>query len=446
MYKQINDAAATPDERLAALVAYLDTAPEFPEFVPESNNHVHTIYSFSPYAPAGAALRAREAGLMVVGSVDHDSAAGAAEMAEAARLLGMGAVTGFECRVHLYSEEEIAAGVAPLNDRKLNNPDTAGIAYMTVQGIPAGRRDEAAAFLAPVREARLARTARMVEGANEILVGLGADPIDLEADLVARSQYRNGGEVTERHLLAAMAAKLIGRFGRGPALVEGLTGLGLTLSGKVAEQLGDEANPHLEFDLLGVLKAEFLDQIYIVPGREECPTMAEVTAFAKSIGAIACYAYLGDVTASPTGDKKAEKFEDDFLELLFSELKRLGIPAITYMPPRNTAEQMARIATLAAEHGLLEVSGVDINTPRQVFNCPELQRPELDHLNTATWAMVAHEQLAEADPTLGLFAPDNPLEALPLVPRVARYGVLGKAIVQEGLPVEAAAAKLKEEA
>jgi hypothetical protein len=442
MYERINDAGATPAERLDALRDYLATGPVFPEFVPESNNHVHTIYSFSPYAPAGAALRAREAGLMVVGSVDHDSAAGAGEMAEAARLLGMGAVTGFECRVYLYSEEEIADGKAPLNDRKLNNPDTAGIVYMTVQGIPASRRDEAAAFLAPIREARLRRTAAMVDGANEILGRLGAPLIDLDADLVARSQYRNGGEVTERHLLAAMAAKLVERFGRGQALVDGLTDLGLSLSGKVAAQLADEDNPHLEFDLLGVLKAEFLDQIYLVPDREECPTMAEVVAFATSVGAIPCYAYLGDVTASPTGDKKAEKFEDDFLEELFSELKRLGMPAITYMPPRNTAAQMARIAELAAEHGLLEVSGVDINTPRQVFNCPELQRPELGHLNDATWAMVAHELLAEVDPDLGLFAPGSPLAAAPLTERIARYAAVGRAIVAGETTVEEAAKEI----
>ena len=442
MYQQINDEGATPAERLGALREYLATGPAFPDFVPESNNHVHTIYSFSPYAPAGAALRAREAGLMVVGSVDHDSAAGAAEMAEAARLLGMGAVTGFECRVYLYSEEEIADGKAPLNSRKLNNPDTAGIAYMTVQGIPASRRDEVAAFLAPIREARLRRTAAMVDGANEILGRLGAPLIDLDADLVARSQFRNGGEVTERHLLAAMAAKLVTRFGRGQALVDGLTGLGLSLSGKVAAQLADEDNPHLEFDLLGVLKAEFLDQIYLVPDREECPTMAEVIAFAKSVGAIPCYAYLGDVTASPTGDKKAEKFEDDFLEELFSELKRLGMPAITYMPPRNTAAQMARIAELAAEHGLLEVSGVDINTPRQVFNCPELQRPELGHLNDATWAMVAHELLAEVDPDLGLFAPGSPLAAAPLTERIARYAAAGRAIVAGETTVEEAAKEI----
>ena len=379
-----------------------------PAFVAESNNHVHTIYSFSPYTPSMAALRAREAGLMVVGSVDHDSGGAAGEMAAAATMLGMGAVTGFECRVYVYSADEIDQRRAPLHERKLNNPDTTGIAYMTVQGIPVGARERVADYLKPIREARLKRTSAMVDRANEILGRLGASLIDVEADIVGRSQFLQGGTVTERHLLAAMAEKLIGRFGRGPGLVEGLSELGLTLSGKVADQLADEDNPHLVFDLLGVMKAEFLGEIYIIPNRDECPTMAEVAAFATEIGAIPCYAYLGDVTASPTGDKLAEKFEDDFLDELFAELKRIGIPAITYMPPRNTAEQMARIAALAAEHGLLEVSGVDINTPRQAFNCPELQRPELAHLNEATWAMVAHELLASEDVSLGLFSLASP--------------------------------------
>ena len=444
MVNPINDTARTQAERVSALQDHLATGPDFPEFTTESNNHVHTIYSFSPYTPAMAALKAREAGLQVVGSVDHDSAAAAPEMAAAAGLLGMGAVTGFECRVYVYSADEVEGGNAPLHDRKLNNPDTAGIAYMTVQGIPEGARERVAEFLAPIREARLKRTAEMVDNANVILERLGAELIDVERDIVGKSEFMRGGTVTERHLLAAMATMLIGRFGRGQALVDGLKELGLNLSGKVADQLADEDNPHLVFDLLGVMKAEFLGEIYVVPDREECPTMAEVIAFAKEIGAIPCYAYLGDVTASPTGDKKAEKFEDDFLDELFVELKRLGMPAITYMPPRNTAEQMARIASLAAEHGLLEVSGVDINTPRQVFNCPELQRPELSHLNAATWAMVAHERLATADTSLGLFSDVSPLAHLPLTERVERYDRIGQALVKDGLAVDDAIAQLKD--
>lgn len=440
----INDITRTPGERVSALQDYLDGDPRFPDFVAESNNHVHTIYSFSPYTPAMAALKAREAGLMVVGSVDHDSAAAAGELTAAASLLGMGSVTGFECRVYLYSADEVERGDAPLHDRKLNNPDTPGIAYMTVQGIPARSREAAAEFLKPIREARLRRTAVMVDRANAILEPLGAELIDLEAHIVGRSQFLAGGTVTERHLLAAMAGMLIARFGTGESLVDGLREMGLDPRGLLADRLADKDNPHLTFDLLGVMKAEFLDQIYVVPDRAECPTMAEVIAFARSIDAIPAYAYLGDVTASPTGDKKAEKFEDDFLEELFGELARLGMPAITYMPPRNTEEQMARLAELSREHGMVEVSGVDINTPRQQFSCPELQRPELSHLNEATWALVAHERLADLDGSLGLFSPDSPVASLALAERVTRYAELGRALVRDGLSRIDAAERLRE--
>lgn len=443
MDSRINDPALSPQQRLDALAAQLAGGLELPDFVGESNNHIHTCYSFSPYTPAAAALHARQAGLQVAGSVDHDSATGAAELAAAAGQLGMGAVTGFECRVYVYSADEVACGEAPLHERKFNNPDTPGIAYMTVQGIAASQRERVAHFLAPIRQARLARTTEMAARANAVLARLDAQRIDVAADIVAQSQFHQGGTVTERHLLAAMATKLVDRFGRGQALVNGLAELGMSLSDAMAAQLADEDNEHLIFDLLGVMKAEFLGEIYVVPSRAECPTMAEVIEFALSIAAVPCYAYLGDVTASPTGDKKAEKFEDDFLEELFALLHRVGMPAITYMPPRNTPEQMARIARLAAEYGLLEVSGVDINTPRQSFNCPELQRRELAHLNVATWALVAHELLAEQSLELGLF---GPLAAkLPLTDRVARYEVIGRAIVQQGADVVTLAKQLREE-
>ena len=86
---QINDPGISPEERLAAL-RVVAGQESFPDWVVESNNHIHTCYSFSPYTPSGAALGARRAGLRVVGSVDHDSIAAAAEMTEATRILGRG--------------------------------------------------------------------------------------------------------------------------------------------------------------------------------------------------------------------------------------------------------------------------------------------------------------------------------------------------------------------
>lgn len=433
----INDAAATPEQRLDALRERAESE-QLPEFTKESNNHIHTIYSFSPYTPSMAALRGREAGLRVVGSVDHDSIGAAAEMREAASILGMGAVTGFEVRVQLHTPAEVEAGKARFADRKLNNPDSVGVAYMTVQGIPARSRAAVEQFLAPIRAARIERTKRMAEAANEILRSVEAPTFDFERDVLGISMAHDGGTVTERHLLFAMAGALIEGFGKGEGLVEGLEKMGIKLGDDVRRALADRSNPFLQYDLLGVLKSEYLEQFYIQPKHQseggELPDAPSVVEFAKSIGAIPCYAYLGDVTESPTGDKKAEKFEDKYLDELVEYLAGIGFPAITYMPPRNTDDQLKRLAKLAKKHGLIEVSGVDINQPRQQFNCPELGEKRFDHLNTATWALVAHETLGE-DERYGLLSPNNPLTDKPLLKRVERYGKLGPRLV-EGERVE----------
>lgn len=423
-----NDVTLSQKERLAA-VREAAAHESFPEWVLESNNHIHTCYSFSPYTPSAAALCARRAGLRVVGSVDHDSIAAAEEMTQATKILGMGSVTGFEIRAFFDPE-------GPFNERKLNNPDSAGIAYMTVQGVPHNRREDVAQWLAPKRAARLERTLKMAAAANEILVELGLEPFDPVRDMVEISQYSNGGGITERHLLAAMASALIRGFGRGESLVAGLKNMSLNIPEKLETALADADNPHLMYDLLGVLKSEYLDRIYIQP-TEELPTAEEVVAFADSIGAIATYAYLGDVSASPTGDKKAEKFEDEFLDELFEAMEAKGLRAVTYMPPRNTPEQLARIHSLAAKHGMLEISGVDINQPRQSFNCPELRRPEFAELNEATWAMVAHEALTTVDPKFHILG-NGRLSPERLRARIAEYAPLGRAIADGENPLEVA--------
>lgn len=432
----INDASASPEGRLDALRSLIAGA-DLGEFTAESNNHIHTIYSFSPYTPSMACLRGRQAGLQVVGSVDHDSIAAASEMREAASILGMGAVSGFECRAKIHSLADEESGNAPFADRKLNNPDSVGVAYLTVQAIPASRRDAVEAFLAPIRTARLERTRAMAEGANRLLEAQSVAPLDFEHDVVARSQFARGGTITERHLLFAMATRLIDHFGRGQALMTGLASMGVVLTDRQAQVLGDQANPYLDYDLLGTMKSAYLAEFYLQPERlefgGELPDAATVVEFARSIGAVACYAYLGDVDASPTGDKKAERFEDAYLDELINYLVTVGFPAITYMPPRNTPAQLARLSELCRSRGLLEVSGVDINQPRQEFGCPELSQPTFAHLNETTWALVAHEILGE-DPRYGLLDPRNPLAGIPLAERVGRYGDFGRRLARGDTP------------
>jgi hypothetical protein len=421
---KINDANTGVNERLQALREAAGKKPSALTFRGEINNHVHTSYSFSPYTPAMAALRAREAGLEACGSVDHDSVGAAREMKAACAILGIGGCAGFEVRVSWKD--------GPYAARKINNPDSPGLVYMTVQGIPDGNLPQAGAFLAPVRAVRLERTRKMTVAASALLREAGFAELDFERDVVGRSQYNKAdsvgsGGLTERHLLAAVADKITEKLGRGSSVTETLeTKFGVKVNAKIAGFLADPSNPHYEYDLLGVLKSQWLPRFFIQPDKTEAVNAKKVVDFALAINAIPAYAYLGDVAESPTGDKKAEKFEDDFLDGVFAELKRYGYQAVTYMPPRNTREQLRRVRMLAEQNDLLEISGVDINSSRQKFNCPEVLLPEFSHLIGTTWTLVMHERAAQVNPKMSFFSADNPLALLPVKKRAAAYAAAAR--------------------
>lgn len=426
----INDPDLSSEERLAALNLVASRMGEPGSSRGVTNNHIHTFYSFSPYSPSMAALRSREAGLEVAGSVDHDSIAAAREMTAACAALGLGSVTGCELRVTM---RELPDGSRfSFADRYINNPDSSGIAYMTIQGVSASRIGELDSFLAPIRNARLERTRRMAEAASLVLSVAGVETIDFEKDVLARSKIAEGGSVTERHLLAAVARKLIARFGTGARLLDGLErSLGIRASPKAAALISGSAGEELVYDVLGLLKTDFLDRVFEQPTGDECPDAALVVAFALSIGAVPAYAYLGDVVDSPTGDKRSQKFEDEYLEELFEALSKLRFAAVAYMPPRNTSAQIERVRRLCAEYGLMQISGVDINSPRQGFDCPELVLPEFANLRDSAWALVAHERLSSIDPRAALFSEDNPLAQLSIERRIESYARAGRALDPE---------------
>jgi hypothetical protein len=383
----INDFRAAGRTRLRALEAFVERGGlgGMPETGRESNNHIHTIYSFSPYTPAMAALMARRAGLSVAGSVDHDSYAAAAEMREACRILGLGCVTGFEVRVS-FRRTQFA-------DRKINSPDSKGIAYMTVQGIRAGAAGRVHEFLRPIVAERQKRNRRMTDALNKLIAAAGVAPLSYDEDVLPLSKADEGGTVTERHILFALSYAFVAKWGKGAAVVAGLErAFGLPLSPKIAAYLCDGENPYYIYDLLGALKSGFGDRIYIQPDENECPPAEKVTAFAASIDAFPAYAYLGDVGESPTGDKKAERFEDAYLDDLMPLLKELGYKAVAYMPPRNTKAQLMRLRGLCSRYGFMEISGVDINSPRQGFNCPELLDEDFANLIDTTWRLARHEE------------------------------------------------------
>lgn len=366
-------------QRLENLQEVLKTT-QFPPMVPQYiNNHIHTTYSFSPYSPTAAVYAARMEGLCTAGIIDHDSISGAREFLEAAKLVDIPVTIGMECRATM-------AGTR-LQGRRTNNPDQVGVSYMTIQSVPHDQIDRLNAFFAPYRAARDVRNRQMIEKINALL----GEDLDYDRDVLPLSMHHEGGGVTERHLMYALAQKMVARAGKGQGMVDYLASIGLTLSEKQKAQMLDTAYPFYEYDLLGILKSAFVPQIY-VDAADECPTVAALVELCREIDAYLCYAYLGDVGDSVTGDKKAQKFEDDYLEDVFECLKETGVKAVTYMPTRNTPAQLKRLRGLCQQYGMFQISGEDINSPRQSFVIRAMEDPQFQNLIDATWQLIRHEQ------------------------------------------------------
>lgn len=376
------------------------------------NNHIHTTYSFSPYSPTKAVWMAYQAGLKTAGIMDHDSLSGAREFIEAGEILNMMTTIGTECRARM--------SCTVLKDRRINNPDQTGIAYMALHGVPHQNIERVIAFFKPYSEKRNARNRAMVARINQLTEAYGIS-MDFDRDVVPLSMCHEGGSITERHLLYALSKKIVERLGKGPQVVAFLLDdMKISVSEKIRGYLSDENNEVYEYDLLGALKSNLVEKFYI-DAADECPDVRDVIGLAREIGAISAYAYLGDVGNSVTGDKKAQKFEDDYIDELFSVLKALQFNAVTYMPSRNTIEQLRRVRRLCDENGLFQISGEDINSPRQSFICEAQRNPEFKNLYEATMALIAHEKMATGDIQNAMFS-EKMKQAYPdLRERVAFY-------------------------
>ena len=371
--------APTKEERLANLREVLkDTT--FPPMVPQYiNNHIHTTYSFSPYSPTAAVYAARMEGLCTAGIIDHDSISGAEEFLEAAAIVDMPVTIGMEARVSMDGTR--------LEGRRTNNPDQVGVSYMTIQSVPHDKIGVLTEFFKPYQAARHTRNRQMIERIN----ALGGVALDYDRDVLPLSMAHENGGVTERHLMYALAIELVKQVGKGQGMIDKLTALGMNLSEKQKALLLDTEYPFYEYDVLGMLKGTFVPKIF-VDATAECPKLPDMVKLCKEVDAYLCYAYLGDVGDSVTGDKKAQKFEDDYLDDVFECLKEEGVTAVTYMPTRNTPAQLERLRGLCDQYGMFQISGEDINTPRQSFIIKAMENPMFQNLIDATWKLIEHEK------------------------------------------------------
>ena len=389
---------------------------EKPVIGDDVNNHIHTTYSFSPYSPTKALWMAYNAGLKTAGIMDHDSISGALEFIKAGEIIHMATTIGIECRVDMTSTS--------LNGRKINNPDQNSVAYMALHGVPHTKISEVTQFFKPFVEKRNSRNEKMIVKLNEILGSFGIN-LDFKNDVVPLSQYKYGGSITERHISLALSRKLISSYGQGGTLVNFLkNSLKLTISSKMESNLLDSANPFYEYDLLGLIKSDLISAFYI-NATDECPDVKAVLALSDSIGAISAYAYLGDVGDSVTGDKKTQKFEDAYLDELFGVIQTLGYRAVTYMPSRNTPAQLTRLKGLCDAHDFFQISGEDINSPRQSFVCLAMRSPEFQNLKDSTWALIGHELSATADLSKGMFSAETVAKYPKLSERTNAYKEIG---------------------
>lgn len=381
------------------------------------NSHIHTTYSFSPYSPTKAVYTAWVNGLTTAGIVDHDSVGGCREFVEAGKIIGMTTTIGMECRVSFKN--------TPFGDRRLNNPDQNACAYVLAHGIPHQSIDKVAEFMSPYRLARNERNKKMVDNINQFIQGSGIT-LDFEKDILPISNWGEGGSVTERHLLYALAIKIVELCGKGQKVIDFLTEqFGLSLSDKQTEQMLDLEYSHYEYDLLGILKGSLVEKIYI-DATDECPDVKDFLAAVKAFGAVSAYAYLGDVGDSVTGDKKTQKFEDEFLDDLIPYVKELGFNSVAYMPSRNTLPQLERLMKLCKENDLFEISGEDINSPRQAFVNDKIKEEPFKHLVTATWTLIGHEKQATQNIDNGMFTETTIKKYPSIEERIAYFSACGK--------------------
>jgi len=361
-------------------------------------------------------------GLQTAGIMDHDTISGAREFMMAGEIAGVPTTKGVECRADFSK--------TLLEGRRINNPDQRSVAYIVIHGVSDNQIDRINSFFAPYREERNKRNLLMVQRLNEILEPVSLS-LDFDLDVLPLSYALQGGTITERHILFALTQKIMAKFSKGREVIEFLQHkLKMEISKKNLAYLEDKKNDFYAYDILNVLKSSLIELFY-VNATTECPDVKDVLALSDETGFISAYSYLGDITESVTGDKKAQKFEDDYLELLFDVIKELGFKAVTYVPTRNSMAQIKRIQGLCKKYGFFQISGEDINSPRQSFICEILKNPELHNLVDAAWALIGHEKRVEEDLNEGLFSKKMIKKYPDLNERIQVFKKAGKNRVRE---------------
>lgn len=352
---------------------------------PVVNTHFHTFYSFNieGWSPCRVAYEAKKAGLEVAGTVDFDVLDAMDEFFAAGDILGLRTIAALESRVYVRDMAAV----------EINSPGEPGVAYFMGTGfvrLPAAG-SAAAQTLQAMRESAAARNKEMLARIRPALAGL---PIDYDRDIAPLTP---AGNVTERHMLAALDAKAREVYPSPQAQADYWAGVLGTPPAEAAALLPDTAK------FRNQIRAKLMKKGgpgYVMPDETTFPAVEQVISMIKDSGAIPCWAWLNGMSAGEA-DPRA----------LCAYARKIGCAAISIIPDRNwnVADPAARAKLVAAfdalvaaatQEGLVFTVGTEMNNYGQPFvddfAAPEMQK-HAQAFRDGAYALYGHTLMERAN-------------------------------------------------
>lgn len=412
----------TSEERLANIQVLKQIEDNDKFFAPKSRENdikvsLKTDYSYMPFTPSYLAYKLYENGARIGGIMDYDTVASCKEFAAAAETLGFKPLSGVEVKTYISRTRK--------RDIRINNIYQKDIINLQMISIPEESLDKVDAWLEKIRLNRNERNIAMVDIINKKYRSYGIS-INFNEDVLPISRMSKGGTVTEWHLLYALAQKIIERFGRGQILLRFVTQeLGINLTERSKHTLIDvTGNETYVYDLINAIKSEI--KSFYIDATKECCSILEFVKLAREVGAVVVYPYMGDIVQNILGEYRVDKFEDSFLTELLTELKDIGVNAVSIEPSRLTDEQTNRILKLCDTLGLMPLSGENIYSIRQKFASDIFEEEKFGVIHNATWALCGNIKALESSKDSGMFSKSTVEKYPELNTRIMIYSTLGR--------------------
>jgi len=154
----------------------------------------------------------------------------------------------------------------------------------------------------------------MVDKMNEMTKLFGIF-LDFEKDVITILKYNEGGSITEAYIICT-CQKIVNKHGKGIAIIEFLKEkTGLELSDSNEKYLMNIDSEYYVYGVVAALKSD--TSFFYIDATAECPDVKDFTDLAEEMFVISAYVYFGDMKDLITGNKKVQKFEDEFFRRTF---------------------------------------------------------------------------------------------------------------------------------